>query len=100
VGCGFDERLADPQSPKIGLDEQAVELAADHRRKARDPAIKFGNDHLAVRDLGWRKMDRIGMRKQILAIFGQLQRGATLQLLKVVMLLGRGQPKDEEISAL
>jgi hypothetical protein len=40
------------------------------------------------------------MRKQILAIFGQLQRGATLQLLKVVMLLGRGQPKDEEISAL
>jgi hypothetical protein len=59
---------ADSTSPHVRLDEQSVELSADYRRKARDPSIELGDEHLPVGDLRRRKVDRVGVRLELRAI--------------------------------
>ena len=68
VRCFLDQRRADSTSPHVRLDEQSVELSADYRRKARDPSIELGDEHLPVGDLRRRKVDRVGVRLELRAI--------------------------------
>ncbi|HET7576723.1 MAG TPA: hypothetical protein VFK19_09210 [Sphingomicrobium sp.] len=89
-----------PSPHRSGSTKQTVEFAADHRREARDLAVRFGDDHLPVRDLRQRKVNRLGIGNQLVAIFGKLERGVALQFLELVALLGPRHPQRQGVSEL
>src|SRR6185369_1714407 len=69
VRSGFDEGRTDALAPKVRFDKQPVELAGNHRSKARDSSLKLGDQHLAFRDLLGRNFDDLGMGLELFAIF-------------------------------
>ena len=100
MGRRFDESRADPLAPKIGLDEQAVELIFDDGGEARHPTIELGDDHLAALDLISGQVDGVGMGGELLAIVGKRQRRAALEILQLLSLTGLRQADSKRLSAL
>ena len=85
----IDQGLADAEPPQIRLYKQAVELAAHDRRKAGNLAIDLGDDHLPIRDLRRRQMNRVGICEQLVAIIVELEGRSSLKILQPTMLFGK-----------
>lgn len=48
---GIDQRPAYSAPPRVRLDEEAIELAADDRGEAGNPAVEVGDKDIAPLDL-------------------------------------------------
>lgn len=96
----IDERSPDAATPKVRFDEQAIELAANHCRKARDLSAKLGHGDLTVGDLRGRQVDGLGIGQELCTIVGQLKRCPALQIFECLLLLGPGEPESEKVSVI
>ena len=96
----IDERRADPAPPKFRLDEEAIELTADQCCKTGHAALEFGDQHLPIRHLRWRQMDRFRMRQQLLAVVRQGERRPPLQLFKLLALIGLREANAQQVNGL
>src|SRR6185312_4380644 len=95
-----DQSPADSSAPQVRLDEQPVELAANHGREAGNFAIELGDDYLVIRDLRRGQIDCLGIVDELVAILWQLERGSAQQVFKLVMLVGPGEPQRQAVSAI
>ncbi|HLJ83393.1 MAG TPA: hypothetical protein VKT51_04360 [Candidatus Eremiobacteraceae bacterium] len=93
--CGvLDKCFADASLPARWLNEQTVELGiaivtAQHDAKPNDYPLQLRDECPAALDLFRRKVDRVRMSEQGLAVFFPHQRRSALQLFKDGPLLDR-----------
>ena len=91
-------------APKLGFDEQTIEfgpiLFGQNDRKPGDPIVYFGDDDLPALDLLGGKGNGVGIGLQLVAVFIEGQRGASLQLLKLQPLFRLGRPDMQLVHPL
>ena len=88
----IEKSSPNPLTPKIRFNEQAIQLTANHCRKARDFSVKLGDDDLPIGDLRRRQVDRVGKGQKLGTIVRQLKRCAALQIFERLLLLGPRGP--------
>ena len=99
----LDEDPAYPPLPNTRLNEEALKLGGlrsdQNDRKSGNPGNSLRNDHRSSLNVFERKVDGLGIRLQLGAIFRQGAGCAMLQFLEVETLVRPGRPNpDRKVS--